>query len=71
MGMSRRERHVRIIESWGVGSTTYCFYRDQVVNDREYSAFTDAAIEKIARLMVEGKRRQDRYNREAKARRSA
>lgn len=68
--MTRRERHIRIIESWGPHSTTYRFHRDETISRRGFAAFTDEAIEEIAARMVSAKRRQDRYNREARARRN-
>lgn len=69
--MTRRERHIRIIESWGLYSHTYRFERDRVIGRMGYSAFTDEAIEAMAAGMVNGKRRQEKYNAANKARRAA
>lgn len=68
--MTRRERLIRIIESWGPDSHTYRFQRDRVIARMGYAAFTDESVEAIAAGMVEGQRRQARYNAEAKARRA-
>jgi hypothetical protein len=69
--MTRRERLIRIIESWGPYSHTYRFERDRVLARMGYAAFVDEALTAMAAGMVDGKRRQARYNAEAKARRAA
>lgn len=67
--MTRRERLIRIIESWGPYSHTYRYERDRVIGRMGYAAFTDEAIEALAAGMVDGKRRQAKYNAANKARR--
>ncbi len=51
--MTRRERHIRIIESWGEYSQAGQFYRQQLINRRGLKAFNDAAIEELARSLVD------------------
>jgi hypothetical protein len=68
--MTRRERMVRIIESWGPYSHTYRFEHDRVIARMGYSAFSDEAIEAMASGMVDGRRRQAKYNAANKARRA-
>lgn len=69
--MTRRERLIRIIESWGPYSHTFRFERDRVISRMGYSAFSDEAIEAMAAGMVDGKRRQAKYNAANKALRAA
>lgn len=66
--MTRRERLIRIIESWGPDSHTYRYERDRVLGRMGYAAFTDEALTAMAAGMVEGKKRQARYNADFKAR---
>lgn len=64
--MTRRERHVRIIENHGDNpSTRYEF--DRVVNARKLGALNDEAVEALARALTASYKRQQRYNREARA----
>lgn len=69
--MTRRERLIRIIESWGPYSNTYLFERASVIGRMGYAALTDEAVEAIAAGMVAGKRRQAKWNAEHKARKAA
>ena len=46
--MTRRERHIKIIESWGPYSHTYRFERDRVIGRMGYEDFTEEAIEAMA-----------------------
>lgn len=68
--MTRRERMIRIVESWGPYSHTFRFERDTVIAHMGYAAFTDEALEAMAAGMVAGKRRQAKYNAANKARRT-
>jgi len=74
--MTRRERHVRIIESWlGTSHPMTSSYVRQFVNDLLYrhglDALTDAATEELAADLVRAKRRQAKMNIENRARRAA
>lgn len=67
--MTRRERHVRIIESHGDSSSArYEFAR--LVSLRHLTALNDEAVEGLARALIESHKRQQRYNREARERRA-
>lgn len=65
--MTRRERHLRILESFGrVGKLD----RDWVLQRLGFAAFTDEAIEAITRATVDGHRRSQKMNAENRARRA-
>lgn len=66
MPMTRRQRHERILESFG--SDTLRWHRNGAIARFGLAAFTDAAVEWIARDTVASHRRQQRYNRENRAR---
>lgn len=68
--MTRRERLIRIIESWGPYSHTFRFERDRVIGRMGYAAFSDEAVEAMARGMVAGKRWQAKQNAANRARRA-
>lgn len=64
--MTRRDRHVRILENFGSDRVRY--HRDTIMARLGLSAFTDEAIDAIARHTVSSHRRQQRYNRENRER---
>ena len=68
--MTRRERHIRIIESHGLDSQSGRYHFQQLLSRRKLGALTDAAVEELARDLVDGHKRQQRYNREARERRA-
>lgn len=59
--MSRRERHLRILASFGRQAD---WHRDSVVFRRGYAAFTDEAIEEIAQDTVRSYKRSQKANAE-------
>jgi hypothetical protein len=72
--MTRRERHIRIIESWGPLSRSNPSLRyefDGLIARRGLSAFTDEAIRELATALWHGRRRQNRMNAENRKRREA
>ena len=63
--MTPRERHLRIIESWGPFSRRDQSLRyefDQLIARRGLSALTDEAIRELATALWHGRRRQNRLN---------
>jgi len=60
--MTRRERHIRIIESWGINSHLAIFYRQELLSQRGLGAFTDEAVRELATKLVKGRARQNRIN---------
>ena len=59
--MTRRERHLRIIESWGPMSSIRDYFEGMMIAKLGMSAYTDDAIEELARmLVVSDKRRRAR-----------
>ena len=59
--MTRRERHLRILENFGrVGK----YDRDRELSRLGYRAFTDEAIEALTKATVDGHRRSQRMNAE-------
>jgi len=67
--MTRRERHQHIIESFGRDRERY--HLAEVLARHGLSVLTDEGIELLTRSIVTSHRRQQRYNREARARRSS
>ena len=67
--MNRRDRHIRILENFGRDAVR--FHRDSVIAKLGLAAFSDAALEAIARDTVSSYRRQQRYNREWRAKRAS
>ncbi len=67
--MERRERHLRILENFGSERTR--FHREQIVARLGMSAFTDEAVEAIARHLLHSHRQQQRFNREWREKRRA
>ncbi len=62
--MTRRERHLHILENFGrIGK----YDRDNVLHRLGYSAFTDAAIEELAAATVRGHRRSQKMNAQSRA----
>lgn len=66
--MTRRERHVRIIENFGLESQSGRYYRDRLLARRGLAVFNDEAIRELARLLVSGQARQNKYNQENRER---
>jgi hypothetical protein len=75
--MTRRERHIRIIESWSSysgefrGGHTVRFHVDQILARRKFDALKDEAIEELARDLISSSKRQKKYNEEARKLRAA
>lgn len=67
--MNRRERHQRIIESFGRDRERY--HLAEVLARHGLSILTNEGIELLTRSIVTSHRRQQRYNRENRARRSS
>jgi hypothetical protein len=63
--VTRRERHLRIIENFGRDRERY--HLAQVIARHGLTVLTDAGVEKVARSLVSGHKLQQRYNREARA----
>lgn len=66
--MTRRERHLRIIESFGRDCERY--HLANVLARHGLSILTDEGVEKLTQAIVSGHKRQQRYNRENRARRA-
>lgn len=66
--MTRRERHLRIIENFGWDAARY--YLELEAQRRGLAAFTDESVERIVRSLIGSRNRQARYSREAKERRA-
>lgn len=67
--MTRRERHIRIIDSFGHDRERY--HLASVLARHGLSVLTDDGVEKLAKAIVTGHKLQQRYNRENRARRSS
>lgn len=65
--MTRRQRHLRIIESFGRDRERY--HLAEILTRHGLSILTDEGAELLARSIVTSHRRQQRYNRENRARR--
>lgn len=63
--MTRRERHLRIIENFGRDRARR--HLEQVIARHGLAALTDEGVEKVAKSLVSGHKLQQRYNREARA----
>lgn len=63
--MTRRERHLRIIESFGRDRERY--HLANVIAHHGLSILTDDGIEKLTTSIVKSHKLQQRYNREARA----
>lgn len=63
--MTRRERHLRIIESFGRDREGY--HTAKVLARHGTDVLTDEGVEKVAQSLVSGHKLQQRYNREARA----
>ena len=64
--MTRRERQLRIIGSWGcLGSDSYLrFHFDSLISRRGLAALTDEAIRELATDLVRSRARQEKMNAE-------
>lgn len=72
MSMTRRERHENIIRSWmsyWPGDSYVRHHIDGVMARRKLGAFTDEAIEDLARDLLTSKARQKKMNEENRKRR--
>jgi hypothetical protein len=67
--MTRRERHLRIIEWFDDRHRRWQL--DALLHRRKMTVFTDDAIEELAAALVRDYRREQKMNRENRARRSA
>lgn len=65
--MTRRQRHLRIVESFGRDRERY--HLADVLAKHGLSILTDEGIELLTRSIVNSHKVQQRYNREARARR--
>lgn len=70
--MTRRERHLRIIESWGDLRTSKSvrFEFDGLLAKLGMSALTDAAVRELATRLVRARSHQNRMNAENRKRRT-
>jgi hypothetical protein len=66
--MTRRQRHFRIIESFGRDRERY--HLADVIARHGLSILTDEGIQKLTQSIVSSHKLQQRYNRENRARRS-
>lgn len=74
MTMTRRQRHENIIRSWMTywpGDSYVRHHIDDVVRRHRFAAFSDLAIEDLARDLLKSKARQKRMNEENRKRRAA
>lgn len=69
--MTRRERHERIIENFGLDSQSGRYQFQQLIARRKLDAFNDEAVRELATMLVEGRARQNRMNEENRRRRTA
>lgn len=69
--MTRRERHERIIENFGLDSQSGRYYRMRLLARRGLAAFNDEAIRELATMLVDSRARQQRMNEENRKRRIA
>jgi hypothetical protein len=75
--MTRRERHIRIIESWSSypgefsGGHIVRFHLHQLLDRRKFDALKDEAIEELARDLISSSKLQKKYNEEARKLRAA
>ena len=67
--MNRRQRHARIIDNFGRDRERY--HLADVLARHGRAILTDEGIELLARSIVTSHRRQQRYNREHRARRAS
>ena len=71
--MTRRERHIRIIESWGnfrySHQVRFCF--QELMSRRGLAALTDEAVRELATDLVVSQRRHNRMNAENRKRAAA
>ena len=63
--MTRRERHLRIIENFGRDRERY--HLTQVIARYGLTILTDDGVKKVALSLVSGHKLQQRYNRESRA----
>lgn len=63
--MTRRERHLRIVESFGRDRERY--HLADVIARHGLTVLTDKGVEKLAHSIVSSHKLQQRYNREARA----
>lgn len=72
--MTRRERHENIIRSWMTywpGDSYVRYHIEAVMSRHRLAAFSDIAIEDLARDMLNSRARQKRMNEENRKRRLA
>jgi hypothetical protein len=67
--MTRRQRHLRIIEDFGRDRMRY--HLAEVLARHGLALLTDEGIETLTRSIVTSHKTQQRYNRENRARRSS
>jgi hypothetical protein len=67
--MTRRQRHARIIDSFGRDRERY--HLAEVLARHGRALLTDEGLEMLARSIVTGHKRQQRFNRENRARRTS
>lgn len=71
--MTRRERHIRIIRSWMTywpGDSYVNCHIQTVMHRHKFAAFSDIAIEDLARELLKSKARQKKFNLENRKRRA-
>lgn len=72
--MTRRERHINIIKSWMTywpGDSYMRHHIDAVMSRHRFAAFSDIAIEDLARDLLKSKARQKKMNEENRKRKAA
>lgn len=67
--MTRRERHLRIIESFGRDRGRY--HLTEIIARHGLSVLTNEGVELLTRSIVDSHKLQQRYNRENRARRAS
>lgn len=69
--MTRRERHERIIENFGLDSQSGRYQFQRLIARRKLGAFNDEAIRELATMLVKGRAHQKRINAENRKLRAA
>lgn len=65
--MTRRERHLNIIASWGPRNQTYRWELNGLMARHGLKLFTDEAIEEFARALVSAQKRHDKNAAQSRA----
>lgn len=60
--MTRRERHIRIVENFGLDSQSGRYHLQRLMAKRKLAAFNDEAVRELATMLVSARANSNKIN---------